>query len=268
LTLQNDSRKAVELGSNGRRFAEAFLSRDECIRQYEELFRDAIEKRGKTATSVSVKAFESPIVRAARSNDIEAIVDVHLSAFNAGFNLSAFGPRFLRKYYRLILEFEQRVLLVVECDGKIVGFAAGFVNPKGFYAKLKKNKWRLAFAAATAIPGRPSVVVRLLHVARRGSQFMARSETQQENTCELSSIAVRPEASGKGLGKALLNDFVEAAKSGRAREIYLTTDATENESVNAFYRRAGFILACEFMAPRNRQMNEFVLPLDRDACEA
>jgi colanic acid biosynthesis glycosyl transferase WcaI len=200
-------------------------------------------------------------VRPAVADDLDAIVKVHLAAFHRGFNLSAFGPLFLRKYYDLILQFEQRVLLVAECNGRVEGFAAGFVNPKRFYEILRQNKWRLAFAAMTAIPTRPSVAIRLLHVARRGSQFMARPETQQERSCELSSIAVRPDFAGRGLGKALLQAFLDRARCLNASDAYLTTDANHNESTNAFYLRAGFTLACSFQAPQNRLMNEFIMPL-------
>lgn len=207
-------------------------------------------------------------VRPAEQNDIAAIVNIHLAAFHQGFNLSAFGPRFLRKYYELILHFEQSILLVAECGGKVEGFAAGFVNPQDFYARLKKNKWRLAFAAMTAIPTRPAVAIRLYEVARRGSQFMGRPETQKNNYCELSSIAIRPSAANRGLGKALIEEFLARAAEMKAAKVYLTTDAKNNDPVNAFYRRMNFTLTEAFTTPSGRVLNEYAMPLKNPAEDA
>jgi ribosomal protein S18 acetylase RimI-like enzyme len=206
-----------------------------------------------------------PRVRPASRDDIAAIVKIHLAAFHRGFNLSAFGPRFLRKYYELILCFEHSILLVAQCGGELEGFAAGFVNPKDFYARLKQNKWRLAFAAMTAIPTCPSVAIRLFEVARRGSQFMGRPETQNTNYCELSSIAVRPAAAKRGLGKALIEAFLARASEMQAAKVYLTTDANNNDAVNAFYRRLNFALTEAFTTPSGRILNEYAMPLKNSA---
>jgi colanic acid biosynthesis glycosyl transferase WcaI len=262
LTLKNDPGKTRRLGANGRLYAERHLSRSECVARYEELFRSLVAARGEAAVPGETERNSPvPAVRPAQSADIGDIVKIHLAAFHRGFNLSAFGPRFLKKYYGLFLRFEQSILLVAECAGRVEGFAAGFVNPKDFYTLLKRNKWQLAFAAATAIPTRPSVAVRLFDVARRGSQFMARPETQKPQFCELSSIAVRPSSANRGVGKALIRAFVERASELNAAKVYLTTDAKDNVSTNAFYERLNFTLSDVFTTPSGRVLNEYVLPL-------
>jgi colanic acid biosynthesis glycosyl transferase WcaI len=48
LALKNDPAKTRQLGLNGRRFAEENLSRTECSRRYEELFRRAIAEKRRT----------------------------------------------------------------------------------------------------------------------------------------------------------------------------------------------------------------------------
>jgi colanic acid biosynthesis glycosyl transferase WcaI len=48
LTLRNDPAQTRRMGMNGRRFAEQNLSRTECMRRYEELFRRLIEENGRT----------------------------------------------------------------------------------------------------------------------------------------------------------------------------------------------------------------------------
>jgi ribosomal protein S18 acetylase RimI-like enzyme len=78
---------------------------------------------------------------------------------------------------------------------------------------------------------------------------------------ELASVGVHPAACGKGLGKTLVLAFAEQARARRAEYVYLTTDAVNNDKVNGFYRGLGFAHCRSFLAPGNRLMNEYVLPL-------
>ena len=77
----------------------------------------------------------------------------------------------------------------------------------------------------------------------------------------MSSIAVRPVSTNRGVGKALVREFLDRARELQAVEVYLTTDAENNESTNAFYRRLGFQLKETFITPRGRPLNEFIFPL-------
>jgi ribosomal protein S18 acetylase RimI-like enzyme len=78
-------------------------------------------------------------------------------------------------------------------------------------------------------------------------------------SCELSSIAVAPEAAGKRLGKTLVQAFLAQAWSLDAQYVYLTTDADGNEPANALYLKSGFQHTRRFLQRKGRWMNEYVI---------
>ena len=200
-------------------------------------------------------------IRDARPDDLGAIVQVHLAAFHPGFTLSALGPGFLRKYYDLVLRFDQGILLVAEQEGQVVGFAAGFIDPKRFYEMMNAKKWRFALSIIKAAIRRPRLVLRVLPLLDRVLHPAQRSLATKAVACELASIAVYPAASHQGIGRALVRAFLVGAQRGKATELYLTTDALDNARTNMFYRRLGFLCARCFSAPGHRLMNEYVLAL-------
>jgi colanic acid biosynthesis glycosyl transferase WcaI len=265
LTIKNDTQKAVQMGINGRKYVEKHLSRTICVSQIEELFSTVIGEKPSTVSRITEKKDPLSVdIRVASNADLDAIVKLHLDAF-PDFNMSVLGPRFLRKYYEIILNYGQSILLVAKNEGQILGFIAGFVNPKEFYKILKKNKWRLAIAALMTLPTAPWAIKRLLRVIRRGRQFVDRPEAMKENFCELALIAVDPDSANMGVGKTLIRAFIDAAQHMDAVQLYLTTDANNNDPVNAFYRGLGFQLADVFKTPHGRLLNEFVLPLNAAA---
>jgi ribosomal protein S18 acetylase RimI-like enzyme len=73
-----------------------------------------------------------------------------------------------------------------------------------------------------------------------------------------------PDYAGQGLGQALTRAFLARARQNGARIVYLTTDTDNNERVNRFYDRLGFILQRTFEAPGPRTMNEYIYPLDKE----
>jgi ribosomal protein S18 acetylase RimI-like enzyme len=182
-------------------------------------------------------------------------VTIHQKAFN-NFFLTRLGREFLHRYYALVLNYHAGIVLVSERCGVLEGFACGFMEPAAFYKLMWRNKRIFALPALSALIRHPSLFVGVLHGVQRiqtsASQGPARS-------CELSSIAVSPEASGNGLGKALLQAFVEQSRSMDAEYVYLTTDADGNESANALYRQIGFQHTKRFLQRKGRWMNEYVI---------
>jgi ribosomal protein S18 acetylase RimI-like enzyme len=76
------------------------------------------------------------------------------------------------------------------------------------------------------------------------------------------SIAVLPEWQGKGIGRSLLNAFLDAANQAGCSWVKLTTDRENNASVNAFYINAGFTVRRSFSTPEGRLMNEYIIALE------
>jgi ribosomal protein S18 acetylase RimI-like enzyme len=201
------------------------------------------------------------VIRPARREDLKDIVAVHETAFPNSF-LTQLGRGFLRKYYALVISYRGGILLVKGGRAsRVEGFVCGFVNPEGFYGRMSQRKGLFVWPILSALLRRPSLAGRIIHSVQRVKRHRARTVT-----CELSSLAVRPELSGRGTGKALVGAFIERAWSLGAQQVALQTDANNSEPANALYRRVGFQLSRRFQRQKGRWMNEYVidLPLGSD----
>jgi glycosyltransferase involved in cell wall biosynthesis/ribosomal protein S18 acetylase RimI-like enzyme len=194
-------------------------------------------------------------VRQATPLDLLGIVGIHQEAFS-NFFLTRLGEQFLTRYYALVLHYRKGIALVSERHGKLQGFACGFVNPAEFYRLMWANRREFALPALKALIRRPALVTGILYGVHR-IQVSASGESAR--SCELSSIAVAPEAGGNGLGKTLIRAFIAHAKSMDADYVYLTTDADGNDQANALYRQAGFRHTQRFLRRKGRWMNEYIL---------
>lgn len=177
------------------------------------------------------------IIREMKPSDLGAVVAVHKKAFD-GFFLTRMGPRFLRAYYQAVLDFETSIALVAhEIDSNcVLGFAVGFSDPQGFYTLFGQRRKRMLPAILLA-------VVRDLGLVPQILRNMRRVEAQAEQplvAVELSSIAVG--VPGSGVGGALLEAFMDKARSKGSDRVILTTDANGNDSVRGFYEACGFRL--------------------------
>jgi ribosomal protein S18 acetylase RimI-like enzyme len=195
------------------------------------------------------------VVRTATTNDLPGIVDIHQRAFSHFF-LTQLGGDFLRKYYALVLDYRAGIVVVSEGPGALEGFACGFVDPAEFYQSMWRSRQTFVLPVLSALARNPSLAAKVLSGVHRiqtpESEWPARS-------CELSSIAVAPEAGGNGLGKTLMRAFLAQARAMDAQCVYLTTDADGNDAVNAFYRDVGFKPTRRFLQRKGRWMNEYVI---------
>ena len=84
---------------------------------------------------------EETRVRDVGSGDLDTIVDVHAAAF-PGYFLTQMGPRVLRLYYELVLDYEGRLMLVAEREARVLGFVVGFRDPARFYGLMSSRRRR------------------------------------------------------------------------------------------------------------------------------
>jgi ribosomal protein S18 acetylase RimI-like enzyme len=196
-------------------------------------------------------------VRLAEPSDLTSVADVHTSAFH-GFFLAEMGRPFLVAYYRAVLNYGHGILLVAEGNEGINGFVSGFLDPVGFYQFMSRAKWRFVVPACLGVLRNPGLLRRLFRRTRRVMSTCEEARDRTGISCELSSVAVRPKHAGRGLGRLLVAEFLEAAASQGAECVFLTTDARQNEKVNDFYRNLGFELTRTFDADGQRPMNEYV----------
>ena len=192
------------------------------------------------------------------SAEVDLVVRLHLRAFPEFF-LSFLGPRFLREFYFAFLA-DPVGMAFVACgrDGQVLGAVVGPVNPQGFFGRLLKRRWwAFCMASMSAVLRRPSCLSRLLRaVFYRGEPDVGPVRAL------LSSIAVSPDAQGQGVGRALVLRWVAEARHRGAKGCYLTTDAEDNNSVNAFYRSLGWKMTHAFSTPEGRKMNFYTFDFE------
>lgn len=166
--------------------------------------------------------------------DISEIVSVHQIAFK-GFFLDRMGPTFLGAYYRAILDYEGAILLVHrDAEGKVDGFAAGFLDPDRFYAHFRRRRMEMLPAIALALLRRPNLIFEISRNAGR----VARTGELNVTAAELASIGTSRR--GSGVGSRLLLAFCERSATRGADRVKLTTDRDDNDAVVRFYLDHGF----------------------------
>ena len=188
--------------------------------------------------------------------DLEQIIQIHLESFT-GFFLTFLGHDFLALLYTGILNDPDGLVLVAASDGQLEGFVAGVTHQSGFYGRLiKKRKWAFALATLGALFKRPAIVSRLARALKRPAEA-----SQSAAEACLMSIAVRPEAEDRGIGKQLIEAFCQEMTERGVSAVCLTSDRDNNERVNRFYQKCGFSLSRTFVTPEGRAMNEYLLSL-------
>ena len=196
---------------------------------------------------------EDVTVRDLRREDVDAAVQIHMQAF-PGFFLTFLGPSFLRQLYLAYCDNPTTVAIVAvrEKTGEILGVAIGALQPASFYRKLLVQRWlRFGLAALGAMLRKPSIIPRILRAVR----YRGDSPEDETNRALFASAAVSPAAQGMGVGKLLNKGFLAGARNAGLPGAYLTTDADNNDAVNAFHQRQGWKLTSSFTTPENRKMN-------------
>jgi len=200
-------------------------------------------------------------ITSATANDVRDIVEIHREAF-PDFFLTTLGESFLRRFYSAVVRDPSALSFVARADGSVAGFVVGTVEPANFFRKLLlKEGAAFCFDALGAFARRPWFVGRRL---LRGVTYRGEAPALRTDAALVSSIAVRPLASGKGLAGALLNAFCDAAVQRGVSTVYLLTDRDYNASVNRFYLKAGFTLDTEITRSGKRPMNRYIRELQRN----
>lgn len=186
--------------------------------------------------------------------DVGSVVQLHLRAF-PNFFLSFLGPRFLREFYHSFLADPVGIAFVARnAQDGVVGAIVGPVDPRGFFGRLLRRRWwAFAVASLAAVMRRPSSAPRLARA------LLYRGETPSGPVrALLSSLAVSPAAQGRGIGRALVQRWLDEARLRGARGCFLTTDAENNDSVNRFYASQGWKLESAYTTPDGRKMNRYI----------
>jgi ribosomal protein S18 acetylase RimI-like enzyme len=272
LQLAQDPGRMARLGTGGRALFESRYTEERMLTAYQQLYFDLLEMKypGETVRaerqalmtahpiqdgSAPAAGNRSSVVRKAIARDLPDIVTIHEQAFSHFF-LTLLGGEFLHRYYQLVLDYRAGIVLVSEANGVIQGFVCGFSDPAEFYRFMWRNKRTFVLPVLSAIVRHPSLAARVLHGVQR---IHTSASHEPEGSCELSSIAVAPQAATGGLGQTLVRAFLAEAWSMEAQCVYLTTDAEGNRPANALYRKVGFERTQQFLQRRGRWMNAYVI---------
>ena len=169
------------------------------------------------------------------------------------FFLTQLGRGFLETLYLGYIENSESGILVAEEKGSMVGFIAYSMDYPGFFKGLiKRHLLKFAVCSAGAAIRHPSFVKRLF-----GAFKKSESVEKKERYVELASIAVDPTVEGQGIGTRLIDTLKEMVDFKEYEYINLETDADENDAVNRFYLKNGFVLEREYTTAEGRRMNEY-----------
>ncbi len=194
--------------------------------------------------------------RQARLSDVPEIIRIHQASF-PGFFMTLLGPAFLGRYYERVLAYPRHVFWVKEGPGGLEGFVSGFLDPRQFYLGMQEARRSMIFPILTRVVLRPWLVPRLIASYAQAGRFGREGDP---DSCELASLAVHPSMGGRGIGKALVQTFMESVR-GRAKRIVLTTDSEGNVPVNRFYQNLGFSLVGSYERSRGRRVNCYAITL-------
>lgn len=190
------------------------------------------------------------MTRKAKIEDLNQIIQIHMERFS-NFFLTSLGKSFLKTFYKAFLT-NPGILLVLEDEGEVRGFAAGSTDNRGFFKKLLRNNFiEFAFSGVKILITNPSALKRIALNA-------GKSEKNSLIFAELLSIATRKNK--RGYGKILLKEFEkEAARENENNlPLSLTTDFENNEKAVQFYKDCGYEVHEVFESYQKRKMYRFL----------
>ena len=172
------------------------------------------------------------VIEKARSDDSLEIARLHKNGITKGF-LSQQTDEFLSALYKHLIENE--IVFVARKNNEVLGFVAGTVTTSGLFKSfLLKNKSLLIKFATSNIFSRS-------FVRKCFETFFAPMRMRSDagkGLPELLSIVVDKKASGKGIGKELVNKLDIAFKNKGILK-YKIIVGSELEA-NKFYQNNGF----------------------------
>lgn len=182
--------------------------------------------------------------------DLDRVVSIHTERFSSFF-LTTLGSSFLRTFYKAFLK-DPGVLLVLEDDGEIKGFAAGSRDNRSFFKKLViNNLFGFGISGLRIMFTNPSALKRM--VANVG-------KSQKNNLIFAELLSIATLKNKKGYGKILLDEFEkEIAKENTENlPVSLTTDYEDNDKAVKFYKDCGYRVQEVFESYQGRKMYRFI----------
>ena len=196
--------------------------------------------------------------RKSKVSDSNQIAKIHLKSF-PNFFLTTLGYSFLKTYYKSCVKSKEAISIcaIKQVDKKLIGFAVGCFNSKGFNKRLIfSNLLDYSYRSILLLFTRPLALIRLFkNLAKKNNK------DDKGDYAELLSIGVSPDQSGFGIGQNLLVKFESQVRKKGVRFVTLTTDAVSNDSVLRFYKKSGYTVYYDFETFPNRKMLKLIKKL-------
>lgn len=194
------------------------------------------------------------IIRQAKLEDLDAIVNIHNIAF-PDFFLTSLGDGFLKLYYKSVLNSSDGFLLISQCENEIIGFCAGTLLSAGFNTRLIKNN--LLNYMGQGIRLLFTHPVKIWHLYKNLSKENP-DVGDKGDYAELLSIGVNPNKQGGGAGKMMLIALEREVQKKGGSKLSLTTDFEDNEKAIGFYHSLGYNEWYDFVTFPNRRMYRMI----------
>lgn len=166
-------------------------------------------------------------VRPAREGDLAALARLHRETMPVGF-MSTLGERFLRRFYRALLEHRGAVVLVAEeREGPVIGFAAATVSMAGFWREFCRRHGLAAAAAATHMLLRPGGLRGLRESVRYAGMTSGAS-------AEYISMGIARPWRRRGIAQTLTDQVLSALGRLGARRVRVMIADENEESIRHF----------------------------------
>jgi glycosyltransferase involved in cell wall biosynthesis/ribosomal protein S18 acetylase RimI-like enzyme len=185
-------------------------------------------------------------IRRAAASDVPALARLHGDVLPESF-MARLGTRFLRRFYAALLSDPNAVVLVADAAGAVVGFATGSASLSSF---ARRFYVRNALRTAPALL-RGGALRRAFESARYARKHDAWPDA------ELVSLAVSPDARGRGVGRLLTAGIVAALGELGAREVKVFTAET-NDAATGLFRAMNFRHGGRIAVHRERVSNVWI----------
>jgi glycosyltransferase involved in cell wall biosynthesis/ribosomal protein S18 acetylase RimI-like enzyme len=215
-------------------------------------YRRLLHEKGLAVRTLDLEGLRDVRIRRARRSDLSAMARLHSDVLPSAF-LPVLGERFLRRLFLAHMEDPGAVALVAECDGEVIGYAAGVLSTPSFRRRFLLRHGIPAGMAAAPRLLRPGALRRILENASYPEMTRGFPEA------EFDLVGVKrgtPPGLGVQLGREVLAGLAELG-ADRAKGYV----ATDNRAMTAMVRRLGFRLEGQVSLHDEKPSNIWVVEL-------
>jgi ribosomal protein S18 acetylase RimI-like enzyme len=180
-----------------------------------------------------------------RDDQIKSLAHLHDSVMHT--LLSDLGFPFVWRYYQ-IAQVDPDVIGVCAISGDVLGWAMGSPHPDRINAQLRSPWTWCAFQMLRITLTHPIVLWQLISSVISSSNH----GDVKAGAIELTYIGVATDQRGKGIGEALLREFLQASRSRGYHSVVLSVEK-DNSAAISLYGKAGFKVIDTFSEGRYRR---------------